>query len=125
MSRKIYVTFLICLISLAGSQIALAQSPDVYNESGSNFGQLDKIIRTIDSYVRGNRTQDGEYYYHQASAHFKKGEYQAAADAYSDAIRYYGDKKSKLARMFYQRGLCYYILQNYENAVNDFNVAIA
>ena len=128
MSRKIYVTILVLLIVIAGSNLALAQTPNVYNESGSNFSHLNKIKRTIDSYLNGSRgakSYDGDYYYHVASAHFKKGEYRDAADNYSTAIRYYGNKKSKLARMHYQRGLCYYILQDYEMATRDFNVAIA
>lgn len=128
MSRNIYLIVPILLTGLFISQVAQAQNPDVYNESGSNFSGLEKIRRTIQSYTdsfMGIRSYDGDYYYHKASEAFARGHYTDAITEYNHAIRYFSGRKSKLARTHYQRGLCWYITGEYDQAIRDFNIAIA
>jgi tetratricopeptide (TPR) repeat protein len=58
--------------------------------------------------------------YRQGQEHHKQGEYKEAIAYYDEAIALRPDN----ARIYYQRGMCYYNLEDYEQAIADLNRAI-
>ncbi|MCI4667836.1 MAG: tetratricopeptide repeat protein, partial [Bacteroidia bacterium] len=86
-----------------------------------------ELLRIIDQYSQQvhRNPNDATAYNNRAAAYFDNGNYREAILDYTNALRLYSQNQfSHRARMHYKRGLCYYILGEYDNATRDFTKAI-
>lgn len=112
---------------LLSAMPSFAQNARTYNEIGNKVlseGDYEKAIEYYNKAIRLN-PYNGIYYLNRGNAFFNNGDYQRANSDYSKAIRYYRNDPQTVARLYYQRGLCSYILNDYYSAVHDFTSAIA
>jgi tetratricopeptide (TPR) repeat protein len=128
MKSKLYLLRFLPLLALflwAGS--LSAQNANHYNELGNQALEAGNFDQAVDYYAQAIRRNpyNGVYYRNRAHAHFSSGDYHRATSDYSKAIRYYRNDPSVVARLYYQRGLCGYILNDFSSALQDFTSAIA
>lgn len=86
-----------------------------------------ELLRIIGQYSQqvNRNPNDASAYNNRAAAYFDNGNYREAIIDYTNALRLYSSSHfSHRARMHYKRGLCYYILGEYDNAGRDFSKAI-
>ncbi len=125
MKQKSYLLSLLFSVLLIIPGIS--QNAHHYNELGNQamkMGDFDQAVEYYGQAIRRN-PYSGIYFQNRAHAYFTSGEYHLATNDYSKAIRYYRNDPGIVARLYYQRGLCGYILSDYPGALQDFTSAIA
>ncbi|MEM9983870.1 MAG: caspase family protein [Bacteroidota bacterium] len=124
----LFVTKFSLFIALCFQPI-FAQNGRLLMEIGRQLGQTGAdLIRTIEYYTDAleDDPDNGAYHASRATAYFDGGQYREAIDDYDQAISYFETRNSpRLAKLYYQRGLCHYILSDYRAAEEDFTRAIA
>lgn len=125
MKQKIY--FLSILFSVFFILPGLAQNAHHYNELGNQAMKMADFDQAVEYYSQAIRRNpySGVYFRNRAHAFFTQGDYHRSSNDYSKAIRYYRNDPGVVARLYYQRGLCGYILSDYPGALQDFTSAIA
>jgi hypothetical protein len=125
MKQKRYI--LTILFSVLFILPGLAQNAHHYNELGNQAMKMADFDQAVEYYSQAIRRNpySGVYFRNRAHAYFTKGDYHRASNDYSKAIRYYRNDPGVVARLYYQRGLCGYILSDYPGALQDFTSAIA
>lgn len=93
--------------------------------SYNNLGQLDKAAKDIATAIQMEPDQ-ADYHYFGANIFFKAKRYKEAVDNYSKAIVNQGndDIHINLMNCYYNRGVGYLMLKNYEMAADDFTRVI-
>jgi len=104
-----------------------AQNAQHYNELGNQATKMGDLEQAVEYYSQAIRRNpySGIYFRNRAHAYFINGDYHRATNDYSKAIRYYRNDPGVVARLYFQRGLCGYILSDYPGALQDFTSAIA
>lgn len=125
MKQKSYL--LSILFSILFIIPGLGQNAHHYNELGNQAMKVADFEQAVEYYSQAIRRNpySGVYFRNRAHAYFTKGDYHRASNDYSKAIRYYRNAPGVVARLYYQRGLCGYILSDYPGALQDFTSAIA
>ncbi|MDX2286930.1 MAG: caspase family protein [Bacteroidia bacterium] len=118
--RYIRYTALCGWLMLACSTAVHAQNK--FDELGRKVeSSVRRVVENIERY--GYEVSAG-YLNNRAAYAFGEGQFEEARDAYSEVLRYYAPSDhDRLARTYYKRGLCYYILQQYAEAADDFTRA--
>ncbi|MEL6135082.1 MAG: tetratricopeptide repeat protein [Bacteroidota bacterium] len=105
-------TFLI--LGLALPTQAQQHKGHPFEEVGRSLSRKGKeLLRIVDNYSRALASDpyNGGYYNNRAAAYFDNGDYRKAILDYTKAIQFTDNKYvNRMARMYYKRGLCYYIL---------------
>lgn len=105
---------------------ARAKTARAYFQRANYFHKKEKYERAIENLDRAielspNSTEKAEYYNLRGEINCKeKREYEQAAIDFNQA-----EKLDRTKANYFWRGLCYYHLQNYENAFTDFEHAVA
>lgn len=125
MKQKRY--FLTILFSVLFILPGLAQNAHHYNELGNQAMKMADFDQAVEYYSQAIRRNpySGIYFQNRAHAYFTLGDYHRATNDYSKGIRYYRNDPGVVARLYFQRGLCGYILSDYPGALQDFTSAIA
>ncbi|NNJ55049.1 MAG: tetratricopeptide repeat protein, partial [Bacteroidia bacterium] len=78
------------------------------------------LLLTIFTIVSTSFAQSAADYYRKAVVKFRSGDYAGAAVEYTRAL----DVDASSAVLYNNRGVCYYRIERYSDALNDYNQAV-
>ena len=110
--RVVLITiFFFVLTGFAQNRDSLIVQLKIFKDAG----QYQKGLQILNQYLENNAT-DGEIWFYKANFEEAVYQWRKAISAYSKAITYNANQPYA----FYHRGYCYYNVQEFSNALQDF-----
>ncbi|MFK7969654.1 MAG: caspase family protein [Bacteroidia bacterium] len=113
-----------CTILLPGSYTQAQTCSPQYGYGPEGIQAIADVVDWVDRAFSGKRKSVTSPNYDRANEDFLKGFFEEARRGYTLSLSDFSGNRDMLARVRYQRGVCNYILSDFEDAKTDFNAAI-